>query len=87
MNIFQKTKSLLKALFGPKTEFKEYCSRLNQCKECPWRIEKGSKSYCRECGCPETSLWPFSELKTKCAYKNAECPRKRWSKSDYMFTD
>ena len=83
------TKSYLAAKFGPKASFKTYTERINACNECIWRKEKGSRNYCKECGCPETKFWPDSELKTKCAFLNAECPRKRWntSKTDYMFTD
>lgn len=70
--------SFLKAMFGPKTELASFVSRLNICLECSWRIDKGYRSYCKECMCPTTKLWPFSELKTKCGYKNAQCPRKKW---------
>lgn len=86
-NIFKHTKSYLRAKFGPKVKLEEYIDRLTQCSTCKWRVEKSNRSYCKECGCPESKLWPDSELKTKCAFKNSECPRKRWTKLDFIFTD
>lgn len=73
-----KIRSFLKAVFGKKTSMESYVKRLNTCLFCSWNVTKDERHYCRECGCPETKLWPFSELKRKCNYLYAECPRKKW---------
>ena len=85
--LFRNIKSYLKAVFGPKVQFVEYIDRLNQCSTCPWRVEKSNRNYCKECGCPKSRFWPHAELKTKCSFKHSTCPRKRWDKLDYLFTD
>ena len=78
INFFEKTKLFLKAIFGKKTNLDDYVERLQVCLSCSWRIRKDNRNYCRECGCPETKFWPFSELKTKCGYNEATCPRNKW---------
>jgi hypothetical protein len=77
-DIIYKVSSYLKAKFGPKVSFKEYSKRIFICSDCVWNVEKGKRNYCKECGCPKTFFWPDSELKTKCFFKNTECPRKKW---------
>lgn len=78
IDFLKKAKSFLKAFFGPKASIETYVSRLNTCLSCSWNIKKENNNYCRECGCPKTKLWPFSELRTKSRYLNTECPRKKW---------
>lgn len=76
--LYASSKSYLKAKFGPKTQLEEYVERLSKCLSCSWNIEKGCRNYCKGCGCPQTKIWPDSNLKVKAYYKNATCPRKRW---------
>lgn len=78
MEFLSNVKSFFKAVFGKKTSYNIYVERLSMCKGCTWNIEKNNKNYCKECGCPKTSFWPFSELRMKCNYSNATCPRKKW---------
>jgi len=78
LTLFEKIKSYLKAKFGPKTDFKTYANRISKCSDCVWNVSIKNRNYCKECGCPKTVFWPDAELKTKCFYLNAECPRKRW---------
>lgn len=52
--------------------------RLRQCEKCSWNVEKGNRHYCKGCMCPQSKLWPFSELKRKANYFYATCPRKKW---------
>lgn len=78
MNFLNNVKMFLRSVFGKKADFSEYVKRINACSECTWNIKKKNRNYCKECGCPKTIFWPFSELKLKCGYKNAECPRKKW---------
>jgi len=68
----------LKALFGPKASVEVYTKRLDTCLSCSWNVSKKERNYCRECGCPKTKFWPFSELKMKTKYLNARCPRRKW---------
>lgn len=75
---FGNCKKFLKAVLGRKTRFDLYVSRLDACLSCSWNVEKKNKNYCRGCGCPQTTLWPFAELKMKAGYEYAECPRKKW---------
>lgn len=77
--ILSKIKSYLKAKFGPKVSFKEYSQRISVCSDCVWNIKVKNRNYCKECGCPKSFFWPDAELKTKCFFKNAECPRKKWN--------
>lgn len=78
MTLKKKLISFLRAVFSKSVNLETYLNRLNTCKDCSWRIEKNNRNYCKECGCPETSFWYFSELKTKCKYSKLECPRKKW---------
>lgn len=76
--VFELAKSYLVAKFGPRTDFATYVDRLNVCKECTWKIDKGNYSFCKSCMCPETKLWPDSILWNKARMKNAKCPRNKW---------
>lgn len=78
--IYSKIKSFLKAIFGPNVTTEQYNERLNKCSNCIWNVSKGTRNYCKECGCPKNRFWFWSELKTKAKYKHSECPRKRWDK-------
>jgi hypothetical protein len=78
--LIENINSFLKAKFGPKTDFATYSDRISKCSDCIWNVQKGTRNYCKECGCPKTIFWPFSELKTKAFYQNSKCPRKRWNK-------
>lgn len=75
---FKYLKSYLVAKFGPRTDFATYVDRLNVCKECSWKIDKGNYSFCKSCMCPETKLHPDAILWNKCRMAKANCPRSRW---------
>jgi len=77
-NMIIKIKSFIKAIFGPKVKFQKYVDRINKCTDCIWNVEIGTRNYCKECGCPKTKFWFWSELKTKATYEYSICPRKKW---------
>lgn len=76
--VFKYIWSYLIAKFGPRTNFDTYLNRMNVCKDCSWKIEKGNLAFCRACFCARSSMWPDAILWNKCRMKNAHCPRKKW---------
>lgn len=71
--------SYLYAKFGPRTDFKTYVERINECNNCSWKIEKENLAFCKSCFCPTSKAFPDSILWNKCRMKNAKCPMKKWN--------
>lgn len=76
--VYQYVFSYISAKFGPRTDFKTYVDRLNVCKDCSWKIDKGNYSFCASCFCPRHRLWSDAILWNKARFKNSKCPKHKW---------
>lgn len=73
--------SFLRAIFGGRLAegHPEIARRLKICRDCEKSaVKKDGAVYCSECRCPQTKLWPVSELHYKVGYARVRCPLGRW---------